>query len=1115
MNDILERFEALSAEKRKQVLQKLREKKTRAGGDEEIAITRAPRGGALPISFGQRRLWFLDQIEGESAHYNEFAARTIRGPLEIDVLARCLTEILRRHEALRATFSLENGGPVQRIAPPAPASLEVNDWRLKAGDWKWAEIRRVAAREAQRPFDLSRGPLFRASVTRMEEERHVLMLNVHHIVFDRWSGDILLHELASLYDAFRRGRRSPLPELEIQYVDFAAWQRRRLDGGGLEKHLAYWRQRLSDAPRLLELPADRPRPPTQTFRGGREWFDLDDDLTRSLRTVGRGAGATLFATLLTAFAILLHRSGGPDDMVIGVPVSMRNHKKLEPLIGFFVNMLALRVDLPGNPAFSSLLDQVRQTTLEAFAHQETPFEKIVEALESNRDRSHSALFQVMFVLENERARGPMPSDLSFTPLESGEVDAKFDLTLAMEEAGESLRGCFEYNIDLFDKETVRAMIPRFQTLLEGIAADPDRPAGRLPLLTASRQRRILTLGQGPRAEYTRDKCVHQLFEARVRRSPEATAMVFKSQRLSFRDLNTRANRLAHCLLAAGVGPEVFVGVHMARSMEMITALLGILKAGGAYVPMDPRLPPERKTFILEDAGIRTLVTDERPTPAWARACDLVIHPDRDGLSGFLGQNPVTEVAPGGLAYAIYTSGSTGTPKGVMIEHRSLVNFALSAIDVYGLTKEDRVLQFASISFDAAVEEIYPCLLRGGIVAPRTDEMLDSPERFLAGCRDLGITVLDLPTAYWSYLTREMVVRGLWPPESIRMVIIGGEKAPPERVQAWRDHVGERPELINTYGPTEATVVATGGALSSPGASSAPSTKSSIGRPFPNVRAHVLDPYLQPTPMGVPGELHLAGPGLARGYLNRPDLTREKFIPNPFDPGALLYKTGDRVRLRPDGDLEYLGRLDHQVKIRGFRVEPGEIEAALARIPGVKEAAVAAREDPPGPVQLAAYIVPDPGGRPTAPQLRAALGKKLPGYMIPAAFVFMDAIPLTTAGKVDRRALPAPDLSENLLEEGYAAPRTATEKILAEIWAEALGVERVGVRNNFFSMGGHSLLAAKVLSRVRDRFRVAPSLAALFDGPTVAEFSRVIDAAPKTREEPGPGIRRLPRRAVEK
>jgi len=913
-----------------------------------------PRDGDQPLSFGQQRLWFLDQLEGGSATYNEFFALNINGLLQIAALEQTLTEIVRRHEILCTTFPMRNGFPVQAIAPTQTVPLPMVDLQQLPEVEQSTEVRRLAIEEQARPFDLSNGPLLRATLLRLGEESYVLLLNMHHIVCDGWSMGIFIRELSALYEAFSNGAPSPLPELPIQYADFAHWQRQWLQGEVLAAHLAYWRQQLAGAPPVLELPTDRPRPAVQTFRGATQLLALPKPLSQKLKALSQRWGVTLFMTLLAAFQTLLYRYTGQSDICVGTPIANRNRSEIEDLIGFFVNMLVLHTDLSGNPSFQELLGRVREVALGAYAHQDLPFEQLVEALQPERSLSHQPLFQVMFVVHDASMTTLELPGLTLSSLEMDSETAKSDLTLSIADGEQGLMGSLEYNTDLFETATITRMLGHFQTLLEGIVANPDQRLSDLPLLTPAERHTLLVEWNDTQVDYPKDVCIHQLFEAQVDRTPDAIAVVFEDKQLTYRELNRRANQVAHHLRSLGVGPDTLVGICVERSLEMVVGLLGILKAGGAYVPLDPAYPQERLAFMLEDSQVPVLLTQQRLVEKLPehQACILCLDTDWELIAQESKENPLSGVRAENLVYTIYTSGSTGTPKGVLIAHQALVNHSITAAKAYQLQPDDRILQFASISFDVAAEEMFPSWLSGSTVVIRPEQLLVLAN-FLQFLEQEKLTVLNLPTSYWYEWVSELSHSAAKLPPTLRLVIVGTEQALPEQLALWQKLVGDsasadsfasRVRWINAYGLTEATIGAT---IYEPVTCQENQQISCvpIGRPIANTLIYLLDQHLNPTPVGVPGELHISGVGLARGYLNRPELTAEKFIPNPFsqEPGARLYKTGDLARYLPNGNIEFLGRIDHQVKLRGFRIELGEIEAVLKQHPAVQEAVVLVKE----------------------------------------------------------------------------------------------------------------------------------------------------------------------------
>ena len=1060
------------------------------------AIRPVPRdGGELPLSASQLRQWFLVQLEPESPGYNLPISLRLTGALQPEALTAALREIVRRHEALRTTFVAVGGRPVAVVSPAVALPLSAVDLSTMRPAAREPEAWRLVAEQLEVPFDLARGPLLSVLLVRLGPADHLLSVSIHHIVFDGWSLGVFLRELAALYEAFAAGLPSPLPELPIQYVDYAAWQQEWLASPALEAQVAHWKERLAGASRALELPTDRPRPAVRSHRGALLPLAVPPALAADLKDLAAASGTTLFMVLFAGYATLLSRVAGCDDLNVGTFVANRRREVLERLIGFFVNTIVLRADLSGDPSFGELLARTREATLEAFEHQETPFERLLDELEIGRDLSRTPLFQVMFGVQNFAMPTLESAGLTIRTESMLDHDRTYtDLGFWLWEAGDELSGWLQWSTELFDGATVQRMFGHMATLLAAAAADPDLPLSALPMMPEEERRQVLSEWSGGRAHRQAPRPVHERLRERALVAPEVPAVVASGRTLTYGELDRRADAVARGLGRLGLGAERVVGLAFDRSPETIAALFGILRAGAAYLPLDPALPAERLALLLADAGAPLVLTRSALSfslpelPARVVTIEELASAAEDAA---LPPRPVPEPAPESAAYVLYTSGSTGAPKGVVVEHRSLAAFVEAAVELYGIGPRDRVLQFASLAFDTSVEEIYPCLAAGGTLVLRDEEMIASPERFVAACRQHGVTVLDLPTAYWHELSG-WVEGGGTVPEDVRLVILGGERALPERVAGWLAAVGhgsQAPRLFNTYGPTEGTVVATACDLGE----AAPAVP--IGRPLPGVEVFVLDRELAPVPAGVPGEVWLGGAGLARGYLGRPDLTAERFVPSPFGaPGTRLYRTGDLGRWRSDGALYFAGRADDQVKIRGFRIEPGEVAAALARHPAVREAIVVARESGAGERRLAAYAVPAGEPWPAVAELRAFLRESLPAYMVPADLVLLDALPKTPTGKVDRRALPEPAGAAAPEPEGWAPPSTPVEELLAEIWRQLLGIERVGIYDDFFDLGGHSLLAPQLLSRIEELFGVALALRTLFEAPTVAQLATVIEQA---------------------
>jgi amino acid adenylation domain-containing protein len=1049
----------------------------------------------LPLSFAQQRLWFLSQLAPHSPAYNIAIMMRLTGHLHVAALEDSLNEIVRRHEMLRTTIVVVDEQPIQVIGSPCVIALPWIDLQALTRSEQEARVQQLAIEDSLQPFDLCNGPLVRAQLIRLNEREHILLWSMHHIASDGWSLSVLVRELGALYGSYAAGQPSPLLPLPIQYADYTLWQRAWLQGPVLETQLAYWRQQLHEPLPVLSLPTDRPRPSVQTERGARYTFTIPQDLTGEIVALSRRAGATLFMTLLAAFKVVLARYSGQTDILVGSPIAGRTHTETEALIGFFVNTLVLRTNLRGNPSFRELLQQVREVALSAYAHGETPFEKLVEELQPQRDLSRTPLFQVMFVLHNTPASSLELPDLKLELLEVDRKMTPFDLSLAITETEQGLMGALEYNTDLFDAGTMQRMMDHLVVVLRGIVADPEQPIATIPLLTDAERQQMLSEHATPTAAYPEDVCIHALIAEQAALRPDAVAVVFEDRALTYRELNQYANQLAHYLQQSGVGPETRVGVCMERGVELMIGLLAILKAGGAYVPLDPAYPSERLAFMLDDAQASTILTQRSLLDHVSIDGVQLICLDRDWAE--IAQQPTIEptstVTAENLAYVIYTSGSTGLPKGAMVQHRSLVAFTLMVSRAYAIDASDRMLQFTSLSWDTSVEEIFPCLAQGAALVLRPTAMLDSMATFVRICQAAGITVLNLPTAVWHMLTASLTQEHLTFPPTIRLVIIGGERALPEHVAAWRLHVGDRARLLNTYGLAEATVEVSMAEVSKAEADVCDMREVSIGRPFDAVRIYLLDTYLQPVPIGIPGEIYVGGGNLARGYLRRPALTAERFMPDPFGmPGARMYRTGDVGRYRADGQLEFVGRVDQQVKIRGHRVELGEIEVALHQHPAVSEAVAMVRAHPSGDAQLLAYVVLHHAEAATSQELRAFMQMQVPGYMVPSAVILLDAFPLTANGKIDSRALPAPDHTRSDEDRAYVPPRTATERQLAEVWQSVLGTPQIGRHDDFFQLGGHSLLATKALSRIGATFALELPLRSLFEYSTLAALAEHID-----------------------
>jgi amino acid adenylation domain-containing protein len=1066
----------------------------------------------FPASFAQQRLWFLDQLHPNQSVYNMAYSVRFEAPIKFAELERTLNEIVRRHESLRTTFASIDGQPKQVVQTHRDFTLPVVELSHLPPDERDVQSRRWIEQEAGRPFDLAKGPLLRTTLVHLGEQENVLFIVMHHIISDGWSMGVLLRELAILYEAFSEKKQSPLCELPVQYADYAAWQREWLQSNALEEQVSYWREHLRDAPATLELASDRPRPPIQTFKGARLFTEFPARFVDGLRALSRREGVTLFMTLLAAFDVLLGRYSGQSDFIVGTPVAARNRSELEGLVGFFANTLPLRANLSDNPTFRELLIRVREVALEAYAHQDLPLDRLIEKLRPERRLSHTPLFQTIFALENT------PQSLHFSGLNMKwlEVDygtSRCDLSVFANDKGAELSCWWEYNTDLFDGETVGQMMSGYRTLLESILDHPDRKISHLEIWTEGARRRLLQQSGPERTSAVSEMCMHHLFEAQAERTPDSIAVLSGAQSLTYRELNARANQLAHHLQKLGVGPETPVGVCLERSAELIVALLGVLKAGGAYVPVDPDYPAERLAFMLKNSSVPVLLTQKHLLETLPSLSIQIVSVDdqaqlEEEHAGALTRNPSSTVTPENLAYVIYTSGSTGRPKGIQVRHESVIHLFAATRNQLGFRASDIWTVVHSSAFDFSVWEIWGSLLQGGTLVVVPLEVVQSPADFYDLLCAERVTILNqTPSALRELLRARAQARTADRDWSVRVIVCGGDALDQELA-------AQLSELCipvwNFYGPTEGTVWTTCDLIAQTDASA---TLNSIGHPIADLQVYLLNQQLELVPNGVAAELFIGGAGLARGYFNRPELTAEKFIPNPFSdqPGARLYRTGDLVRRRRDGKLEFAGRIDTQVKLRGFRVELGEIETALSQHSYIAQAVVIVRADRPGDKTLVAYLVAKDGKTFAAGELRKYLQVSLPDYMVPAAFVMLEAMPLTPNKKVDRRLLPSPDYSTVEQSSGFVAARTPIEEIVADIWARVLGLEEVGVNDNFFALGGHSLLATQVMSRLHDAFQVDLQLRALFEAPSVAGLAEKIEGA----QLKGEGLRAPPLLAVER
>jgi amino acid adenylation domain-containing protein len=1043
-------------------------------------LERRPHDGRLPLSYPQRRLWFVEQAMENQVQNNISSVTEIQGPLQPEVLRRCFEEIVRRHEVLRSGFVAEAGNPVQVVHPPAAFPLPLEDLSPLPDDEREPTAMRIAAGEGRTPFDLRQAPLLRARLLRLAPERHLLVTVAHHIVSDGWSIGVLIRELTALYPELLASRPSPLPELPVQYGDFCHWQQ-ELPPERLETLRRYWKAQLAGAVPTVMLPLDHPRPAAPSHRGAMETFRVDAELTGVLKALGQNEGATLFMTLLTAFDVLLHRYSGQEELSIGTPVAGRSHSELEGLIGFFVNLLVLRTDLSGAPSFRQLLSQVREMTLGAYAHQDMPFERLVEELQPARQAGQTPFFQVLFVLQNAPAPQLQVDALRFRMLDLHNGTSKFDLSLEIREEAGSLEGRMEYSSELFERATIQHLVHHFQHLLRELVAHPDVPITRLALVPPEERRTLLRAWNDTWRERAPGRTMHLLVEQQVARAPERTALVWGAQELTYGELNARANQVAHQLIARGVRPEDRVGVCLERTPDLVVAMLGILKAGAGYVPVDPHYPEARREFLVRDSEARLVLTQEslrqtlpEGTPTLTVTECLAGSPERP--------NPDRTVSDSSVAYLIYTSGSTGHPKGVTIEHRNAVAFLDWVRETFEPEEMRGVLASTSICFDLSIFEMFGTLHLGGTVL-LVDNALQLPHLARAG----EVTLVNSVPS----ILREVLRQKALPP-SVVTVNLAGEALPGDLVRELHAFPHLR-RVYNLYGPSEDTTYSTWALARAEEPGDPP-----IGLPLHNTRAYVLDAALQPVPVGVTGELYLAGDGLARGYWRRPELTATSFLPDLFSgqPGGRLYKTGDAVFRRADGRLQYRGRVDTQVKVNGFRIELGEIESALRAHPAVADAAVAACEDRGGRTRLVGFCVlrRDAHGERiavTAQELRRHLGQGLPGHMVPSAFEFLDALPHTPTGKLDRRALTGSSVQEELPAAPGVAPRDEVEQRLASIWGTVLGLKEVSVRSSFFDVGGHSMLAMQMVAQIESAFGVKVPVAQFYSSPTIEELARLV------------------------
>jgi len=1070
------------SEARRELLERLRRGEVQISKAAPEPLVARAAGPEAPLSPGQEQIWFHAQLAAKVPAYNESVTIHKRGPLEAVVLRRCFNEIVRRHEIWRTAFPMIDGKVVQRVDSSVEVRLPLIDLSDLPVEQREAEAVRIATEDACQPFDLNVAPLFRLRLVRWAEDDHRIYLTLHHLVFDGVSiYRVLIAELAALYSAYSAGQASPLPELAVQYRDYAEWKQRQLANGSHAAQMQYWRETLPEDLPLLELPADRPRPAEPTSRGAMERCTIAAPLMEAVKELGRSEGVTPYMLLLAVFQVLLYRYSGQDEIVVGGATNTRSRPELEPLIGYFLNAMVLRTRVDGDLSFRDFLGHVKSTVLGALAHSDIPFDAIVRELAPKRDSSHHPLFQVLFSMRPPFSDFPAGWDVTDMEIHSGA--SSFDLFVEFSEHAQSIAGRFVYSTDLFDRATILRLQGHFQILLERLLADPDQSISRVPLLTEGERQNLLVDWNDTGKSYP-GLLIHELFEAQAEANPDRTALVFRGRQLTYAELNVRSNKLAHYLGQRGAAAGALIGVGMERSFEMLVALLAILKSGAAYVPYDPELPASRLKMMLDDSRPVCVITQQKfqgnfagyPAPTLALDCQS------DELDAQPASNPRIPVAPSDAIYAIYTSGSTGVPKAAVNTHEAAANRILWMQDRYPLEAGDRVLQKTPHSFDVSVGEFFGAITRGAtlvIAEPGGHKDANYIADLIASERITSIHFV--PSMLREFLDAGNLERCV----SLKRVFASGEALPASLREKFYQRLGA--QLHNLYGPTEAAVEVTYWDCGQP----SPCATVPIGRPISNVTAYILDRYLAPVPIGVAGELHIGGIALASGYLNRDELTAERFIPNPFDsrPGQRLYKTGDRARFLADGNIEYLGRLDNQVKLRGFRIELGDIEATLLQSDRVLAAAAELSSDDGSGQRLVAYVV-SKDAELDAPALRAFLRERLPEHMIPAAFIALESLPKTASGKLDRKALPAPDFGA-AAQRAFVPPQDEIEERLVNLWQEVLSVHPISVTDNYFDLGGHSLLALRLFSEIKFCFQLDLPLATLFYAPTVRTMAGVI------------------------
>ncbi|MDQ6605513.1 MAG: amino acid adenylation domain-containing protein [Actinomycetota bacterium] len=1115
---VARRLENLSPAQRALLEQRLMQRSASAARQNTIT----PRATFSPceLSYSQELLWLLSQVFDDGIAYNAPGTFQLEGPLDLERLRLSLEALVARHEILRTTYDVVGGKPMQLIGPPHEVELNLIDLGELSADDQQAESQRILKQESRFRFDLVNGPVIRTTVIRLSAGDHILMLNMHHVATDGYSRSALYRDLTAFYDALGNGSEPELPTLSIQYADYAVWHRRWLDGGIADRQLEYWKRKLAGAPSRLDLPTDYPRPPARSWVGDHMSLMLDVATREALRSLARRSDSTLFVALLAVFSTLLGRYSGQDDVVVGTPFAGRNRTELESMVGYFINPLALRIDLSGDPTFDELLHRARQTTLEAFANADVPYENVVRATNPARDLSQTPVYQAMLVLHNPAWQTQRPK---FQPegIRSSEIShekgwAKFDVLLGMSERTTGLNTTWEYSTELFRPSTVERMMEHFRALAESAGSNSDRPISKLSMLSEGERAKVVVAWNAHGQSLPQRESIKECFEEQVARTPAADAVVFGDERLTFDELNRRANRIAALLRNHGVGPGTLVGVLMQKSIDLVPAVLAVVKSGGAYIPLDPLYPRDRIEFMVADAEPSVLLTHEKHLATAPDTDARILAIDSPGvLDGLPEEDPPTTAGGDDLAYIIYTSGSTGTPKGAMIANRSLASAYFAYERAYRLREAKAHLQMASFSFDVFTGDLIRSLLAGAKLVLCPIEVVIDPPALLRLMLREGVDTAEFVPATAALLF-EHVEREGQRLHHMRLVIISSEAWRNEKYTLYKSLCGPDTRLVNSYGLTEATIDSTW-FQPADDVELLPGRFVPIGGPLDNTRIYVLDENLDPQPIGIPGELCVGGVAVARGYLNRPELTAEKFLPDPFVEAAsrdssfepLLYRTGDLARWLPDGTIDFLGRTDRQLKIRGFRIEPGEIEAVLERHPSVRAAALVDREDPSGETRLVAYVQ-STGPEPEAKDLRAFAADHVPNYMIPSAYVMLDELPQTPNGKVDRDALPDPAWDQATAVDEFVAPRTETERRLAEIWGAVLTVDQIGINDNFFALGGHSLLAMRVMSRVREDLGVTLLLRSIFDTPTIIELAEAVDKHVDDTPSPQPALVRVAR-----